>query len=58
MTLAYSLIILIFQQASSLRYLRGLLLLLRVPTPTARESITPTNVRLAFLRIHPLRLLA
>ena len=54
----YSLIISILQQASSLRYLRGLLLLLRVPTPTACESITPTNVRLAFLRIHPLRLRA
>ena len=39
-------------------FLRGPLRLLRAPTPAARESITPTTVRLAFLRIHPLRLRA
>ena len=47
-----SLIISILQQAGSLLDLRGLRLLrlLRL------GSITPTHVRLAFLRIHPLQL--
>ena len=56
MTLAYSLIISILQQASSLRYLWAVRRLLRVPTLTACESITPTTDRLAFLCIHLHRL--